>query len=144
MTLVLDAEALSLVARTRTKATATSRAVNMLRAALVEEEEVIVPAAVLAELYRGPRYDQIIDACLNRFPAIVVVDTDRPLAREVGHVLARAGRGSADHVDASVVAVAARNAPAVIATADVEDITTLAACAPGIGVLQVQLARRSK
>lgn len=137
MTLVLDAEALSAVARTGTGTTSTSTAVNMLRATLLHDDEVLVPAAVLAELYRGPRYDQAVDACLNRFPAIVVVDTDRALAREIGHVLARAGRGSDDHVDASVVAVAARTGPALIATADVDDITALAAGARGIRVLRI-------
>ncbi|WP_460715325.1 PIN domain-containing protein [Nocardioides dilutus] len=134
---MLDSEALSAVARTGTRAASTATAVNMLRAALLQEEEILVPAAVLAELYRGHPHDQVVDACLNRFPAIVVVDTDRALAREIGHVLARAGRGSADHVDASVVAVAARTGPALIATADAADITALAAGMRGVRVLQI-------
>jgi predicted nucleic acid-binding protein len=137
VTVVLDAEALSAVARTAARASSASSAVNLMRAALAHDEEVMVPAAVLAELYRGPQHDQVVDACLGSFPAIVVVDTDRSLAREVGHVLARAGRGSADHVDASVVAVASRNRPAVIATADVDDITALAAGTSGVEILQI-------
>jgi predicted nucleic acid-binding protein len=136
VTWVLDAEALSVVAKSSTRSQS-SRTLGFLQVALSDDDEILVPAVVLAELYRGRQHDQVVDACLSRFPAIVVVDTDRSLAREVGHVLARAGRGSADHVDASVVAVAARNGPAVIATADVDDITALAAGVPAVSVLQI-------
>lgn len=134
MTLVLDAEALSMVARSAPRAGPKSATVGALRAALLEDGEVLVPAAVLAELSRGREHDQLLDACLSRYPAIVVVDTDRALAREIGHVLARAGRGSADHVDASVVAVAALSGAAAIATADVDDISALAAGLRGVRV----------
>lgn len=133
---MLDAEAFSVLAKSSARSRS-SRTLGVLQAALADDDEILVPAVVLAELYRGRQHDQVVDACLSRFSAIVVVDTDRPLAREVGHVLARAGRGSADHVDASVVAVAARNGPAVIATADVDDIAALAAGVHGVSVLQI-------
>lgn len=127
MNLVLDAEAFSVVARSLGKAPAATRITNALRAALDEGDDVLVPAAVLAESYRGGGHDQAADACLGRFPAFVVVDTDRSLAREIGHLLARAGRGSADHVDAAVVAVAAQAGGGLIATGDPDDMSVLAA-----------------
>lgn len=132
MTFVLDAEAFSMVARTADRPRVAALAV--LHAALADDDEVLVPAAVLAELYRGQHHDQVVDACLSRFPAIVVVDTDRVLAREIGHVLARAGRGSADHVDASVVAVAVLSGGGAVVTADVDDFSALAAGVSGVRV----------
>lgn len=137
MTVVLDAEALSMIARSPEAGSAVSATLGALVAAQTDQSEILVPAAVLAELYRGRQYDQLVDACLSRFPAITVVETDRSLAREIGHVLARAGRGSADHVDASVVAVAVRSRPAVIATADVDDIAALAAEVVGVRIERV-------
>ena len=134
MTLVLDAQALSLVARGLASSGQRVGLLPALLAALNEAEEVLVPAAVLAELYRGRQHDQLVDSCLSRYPAILVVDTDRTLAREIGHLLAQAGRGSQDHVDASVVAVASISGDAAIATADVDDISALAAGLPGIRV----------
>jgi hypothetical protein len=99
--------------------------------------DVLVPAAVLAELYRGPQHDQVLDSCLSRFPAIVVVDTDQAMARDIGHLLARAGRGSADHVDASVVAVAVQAGGGLIMTGDVGDIAALAQGVRGVRVVGV-------
>lgn len=135
MTLVLDAEAMSILARESPKQAVLPVAVLLARAALEEGEEVVVPAAVLAELYRGGHHDQVVDACLSRFFSIVVVDTDQALAREIGHVLARAGRGSADHVDAAVVATAVRSGGGVVATGDVDDISALADGVPGVQVV---------
>ncbi len=50
-----------------------------LEAARRLEREVIVPAVVLAELYRGPQHNQTVDACLSRETAIYVRDTGRSL-----------------------------------------------------------------
>lgn len=126
MTLVLDAEAFSVIARSLQKTGQSSPFLNALRVALEMGDDVLVPAAVLAEAYRGGRHDQVVDACLGRFPAFTVVNTDRSLARQIGHLLADAGRGSADHVDACVVAVAMFAGGGVIATADLDDIAALA------------------
>jgi len=131
--LVLDAEALSAVARSR--AGSPPGAIHAaLRAAVETGRDVVVPAAVLAELYRGGRHDQSVDACLGRFTGIDVADTTRPLARRIGHLLARAGRGSADHVDASVVAAALALGGGVVATGDPGDLEALAAGLPGIAI----------
>jgi hypothetical protein len=47
-----------------------------------------------------------------------VIGTDLALARQIGHILAAAGRGSQDHVDATVVACAKQSSSAVIVTGD--------------------------
>lgn len=120
--LTLDAEALSSLARGG-RHEATVRAA--LAAALAEGVDVLVPAAVLAECYRGSRYDPAIDSCLSRRGGIGVVPTDRPLARRVGHLLASADRGSEHHVDATVVATCATAGGGVILTADAADLTAL-------------------
>jgi hypothetical protein len=53
-----------------------------------------VPSVILAELYRGPRHNHLVDACLSRETGLQVHDTDRPLAKIVGGVLASARAGS--------------------------------------------------
>jgi hypothetical protein len=129
--LALDAEALSRLARGG-QAEAAVRAA--LTAALAERVDVLVPAAVLSEVYRGPRYDPIVDACLAREGGIGVVDTDRSLARRVGHILAAARRGSEHHVDATVVATCALAGGGLILTADVGDLEALTPSGSGIAV----------
>jgi predicted nucleic acid-binding protein len=125
VTVVLDAEALSILARLPARSPSHQALSAILEEALDRGQDVMVPAAVLAELYRDGQHDQVVDSCLRRFPAIIVVDTDQALAREIGHLLTRAGRGSADHVDASVVAAAVRAGGGLIATADLVDIGLL-------------------
>jgi len=75
---------------------------------------------------------------LARYPGIEVKDTTRSLARTIGAILARAGLGSAHHVDATVVAVGVTSpGAAVILTSDPDDITLLAAGDPTIAVFPV-------
>jgi len=59
------------------------------------------------------------------------------VARDIGHLLARAGRGSDDHVDASVVAVAVQAGGGLIMTGDVDDISALAHGVRGVRVVGV-------
>ena len=124
---VLDSEALNvLVAGTQGE-----RIVRTwLEAARRTGGEVLVPAAVLAELYRTARHEANVDTLLAREPGFAVADTDRHLARTIGRLLAQAGRGSADHVDATVVAVAAGQGNAVVITGDRDDIEAIAAGTP--------------
>jgi predicted nucleic acid-binding protein len=97
------------------------------RAAANSGRAVVVPAAVLAEQYRGGRHDAPVDSCLRRYDGIRVVDTTRPLARAVGNLLARAGLASEHHVDATVVAAAIAYGGGVILTSDVDDLKKIAA-----------------
>lgn len=131
--LVLDAEAMSSLARAK-GGRHPGVVVAALRAAVESDSPVVVPAAVLAELYRGGKHDQTVDSCLGEYTGIEVADTDRRVARRIGHVLVRAGRGSRDQVDATVVAVAHTVGRAVIATADPDDLRDLASGLPGITI----------
>lgn len=129
--LALDSEALSSLARSGARERTVRAA---LVAALDEAVDVVVPAAVLAELYRGGSHDQAIDACLAREGGITVVSTDRPLARRIGHLLAATRRGSEHHVDASVVAVCAAAGGGVVLTGDPGDLSELSMGTPAIMV----------
>ena len=83
--LVLDAEALSSLARQRGPHFREVRAA--IEAARRLKREVITPAVILAELYRGRGHNQIVDACMSRESFIGVRDTDREFARYVGGIL---------------------------------------------------------
>jgi predicted nucleic acid-binding protein len=133
--LILDSEALSALAngpvnRRRVVAAA-------LVAARREAAEVVVSAAVLAELYRGPRFDAAIDAVLAR-DALAVVDVTRQSARVAGALLARARMDSAHAVDAFVVAVAYERGGGVILTADEADLARLAGGHPSIRIAELR------
>jgi len=131
--LVLDAEAVSRLAlpgrRTEVKAA--------MAAALRLRRDVVTPAVVLAELYRGPMHSQLVDALLGRETAIAVRDTDRALARLVGGVLSSASAGSEDMVDAHVVAAAVESGGGTVLTGDPDDIERLAAGYPHVHVTTV-------
>lgn len=86
---------------------------------------VRVPSAVLAELYRGPRFDAPLDHLLNG-RGLVVCELTSQIARRAGHLLARAKLSSAHAVDAFVVATALGFESATIATGDPDDIERLA------------------
>lgn len=132
--LVLDSQAFSLLARPGRGRSAVR---DVLQAAWEENTPVVIPAAVLAEQYRGGGHDQVVDSYLGRTTGISVIVTDRELARQVGHLLARARRGSRDHVDATVVATALAGGGGVIATTDSDDLTALASGLPGIAIVGV-------
>lgn len=133
--LVLDSEALSTLARV-------GRHERTVRAAMVaavdEAAEVVVPAAVLAELYRGGPHDQALDGCLAREGGIDIAVTDRPLARRMGHLLAAIGLGSEHHVDASVVAVCAAAGGGVVLTDDPADLSELSSESSSITVRSIK------
>ncbi|MDP4015416.1 MAG: PIN domain-containing protein [Candidatus Nanopelagicales bacterium] len=131
---VLDAEALSrLVNGGRHERTVRAA----LEAAYNTNANAAVPAAVLAELYRGGRRDQALDSFLSRDSSLDVTPTDRGLARTIGNVLAAVGRGSSHHVDASVAAVAIKNGGGVVITADADDLSVLCAGFPGILIQRI-------
>ena len=92
---------------------------------------------ILAELYRGPGHNQVVDASLGRETAIRVRDTDRGFARLVGSVLAAAKAGSEDIADAHVVAAAVEAGGGMILTGDETDLKRLAAPYPNLVVMHV-------
>lgn len=129
--LVLDAGALSALVSRRGGDLQRARA--LLAVAHERAYSVVVPAPVLAELYRGSAADAGIDSALNRTGARVV-DMNRRLARVVGQLLGRDRLDSCHVVDASVVATAVRLGGALIATSDPDDIEALARHHPNVKV----------
>jgi len=130
---VLDAEALVALAGAPGRRNAEVRAA--LRAAARLRREVVVPCVILAELYRGPRHNALVDACMSRETGIRVRDTDRPLARIVGGVLASAKAGSEHLADAHVVAAAIELGGGLVLTADTQDLGRLAASYGNVTVI---------
>ncbi len=133
-TLVLDAEALHALARPDTRGALGLRARAILTVAHELRAPVRVPAPVLAEVCRGPRFDAGVQRVLSG-RGVVVVDLTAPLAREAGRLLARHGLASAHAVDAFVVVTAASFDAAIIATADPDDIGRLCDGMPRVTVL---------
>ena len=132
---VLDNAALAALADNRSPAKETVRAA--MAAAVRLRRDVVVPAVVLAELYRGRGHNQVVDACLSRETGLAVRDTDKSFARLVGGVLAGAGRSSEDIVDAHVVAAAVEAGGGVCLTGDVADLEALAAPYANVVVIDV-------
>lgn len=132
---VLDSEALSLLARGRGSGFETVRAA--LEAARRLGRDVVVPAVILAELYRGPGLNQVVDGCLARESFVMVRDTDRDFARFVGGVLAAAGAGSADLADAHVVAATVECGGGVVLTGDDSDMRRLSSSYSNVDIVRV-------
>jgi predicted nucleic acid-binding protein len=130
--LILDSEALSALGGRTSRRQEEVRAA--MRAAALRNRDIMVPAVVLAELYRGQGHNQMVDACLARETGILVRDTDRPLARLVGGVLSGAKADSRFLADAHVVAAAVEVGGGVVLTGDGDDLAMLAAPYPNIMV----------
>jgi predicted nucleic acid-binding protein len=133
--LVLDAEALSSLARQRGPHFREVHAA--LEAARRLNRDVITPAVILAELYRGRGHDQVVDSCLSRESFIDVRDTDREFARYVGGVLTAARADSRDLADAHAVAAAVEAGGGVILTGDQDDLERLAAAYPNVHIAAI-------
>jgi predicted nucleic acid-binding protein len=130
---VLDAGALEALAGRRGRRSREVRAA--LRAAARLHREVVVPAVILAELYRGPRHNSLVDACLSRETGLQIRDTDRSLARLVGGVLAAAKAGSHHLADAHAVASAVDLGGGLVLTTDPDDLGRLAAAFANVTVI---------
>ncbi len=122
--LVLDCEALNVLARPGDRGVNAERARAVLATAHERRALVRVPAPVLAEVYRGPRYGAAIDHLLNG-KGLLVVPLTQEIARVAGHLLAKAKLGSDHAVDAFVVATALAFDTALIATGDPIDMRRL-------------------
>jgi len=131
--LILDSEALNVLANTSSRGASLLRARAILTVAAENRSLVRVPAPVLAELYRGAGRDAALDRVLNG-RGINVVDLTRDMARRAGNLLAMAELSSAHAVDAFVVATALSCTTAIIATSDPGDIGRLAAPFPQLKI----------
>lgn len=133
--LVLDAAALSSLARRRGARFQEVHAA--LEAARRLRRDVVSPAVILAELYRGPGQNQVVDSCLSRESFIDVRDTDREFARYVGGVLGAARADSRDLADAHVVAAAVEAGGGLVLTTDEDDLNRLSAPYPNVHVAPI-------
>ena len=94
--------------------------------------DVVVPAVTLAELYRGVRRTQNVDAALTPHERYLVIrNTERALARLVGALLASVKLGSAHIADAHVAAVAVEE-QGLILTGDPDNMERLVAGTPTV------------
>lgn len=123
--LILDSDAVNALANATERGVLADRARSILTVAHERGALVRVPAPVLAEVCRGPRYDPPIDHLLAS-RGIVVSDLTQTVAKRAGHLLGRAKLSSAHAVDAFVVATALLFDVAVIATGDPADMRRLA------------------
>jgi len=104
------------------------RAWRAIRTAVERAAPPTVPAVVLTQVWRSGRQANLgraLDQCR-------VEPVDERLAKAAGVLCGRSG--TADAVDAIVVASAARRGDAVI-TSDPNDIAALATHAPGVSVI---------
>lgn len=125
LAVVLDSQAVTALAERNHRRN--RHVMRYLEAARRLKRPVIVPTVVLAELYRGPGRNALVDSCLARQEdALELRDTDRAFARLVGSVLATASAGSSELADAHVVAAAVANNGGVVVTSDRGDIERLA------------------
>ena len=121
---VLDAEALSVLASPKERGSARRWAQAVLEAVERRAGHAVVPAPVLAETSRTRARRAAVDRVLR---AVRVVPTDRLIAETAGVLLEAAGMGSANAMDAFVVATAAQTPAAVVLTAAADDLGLLAA-----------------
>ncbi len=128
--LVLDSEALWSLAQ-RQQADSTRRVRALLATALDRDQDVVVPSAVLAELYRGTSADVAVDRLLGR-RGIRVVTAGRRIVRTAGGLRHRDGLDSCHVVDCIVIATAIRLGGGVVATADQGDMASLAREHPNV------------
>jgi predicted nucleic acid-binding protein len=124
--LILDSEAVHALAHATERRVLAERARAILLVAHERRALVRIPAAVLAEVCRGSRFDAAVDRLLNG-RGINVVDLTRPIAQRAGGLLSKAGLPSSHAVGAFVVATALEFEAAIIATGDPVDVKRLAA-----------------
>jgi len=98
------------------------KAIAIVGRALSRENEIMVPATVLAQCWRNDSRQHAV-ARLLKSRTVRVVDLTEAHARAVGVLLG--STGSADVVDAHVVVLARALRATLVVTSDPDDLTTL-------------------
>jgi hypothetical protein len=134
--LILDSEAVNALAHASARGVLADRAHAILTVAHDNRALVRIPAPVLAEVCRGPRFDSAVEHLIAS-RGIGIADLTRPIAQRAGQLLATAKLSSAHAVDAFVVSTALQFDAAVIATGDPNDMRRLAARSSRIRVFAI-------
>ena len=121
---LLDAEALSVLAFPNERGASARRAQAVLAAAAMSGAPVRVSAATLVEAYRSKQREAGLNRVLNQ--GIEVLPVDAGTAKVASRLLANAGLASSSAIDAIVVATAIRLGSTMILTSDPDDLTLLA------------------
>ena len=128
---VLDAEAVSVLASPKERGSAARRAQAVLEAIERRGGFAVVPAPVLAETSRTRARRDAVNRVLGK---LEITPTDRRIAEIAGVLLAGAAFDSASAIDAFVVATAAVRQSAVVLTGDPGDLNMLAVSAPNVAI----------
>ena len=107
--LILDSEALNALAKRIERGVLADRARAILEVAMQRGGLVRVPASVLAEVCRGPRFDAAVNHVLSS-RGVRVENLTESIARRAGALLAKAKLSSTHAVDAFVVSPLLRQA----------------------------------
>jgi predicted nucleic acid-binding protein len=129
---LLDTEALSVLASPNERGASARRAQAILKAAALRNAPVRTTAAVLAEACRGQARDAAVSRILNR--GVDVLSVDRGTARVAARLLNEADLDSCSAIDAIVVATAIRLGGAFIVTSDPDDLSRLARDHPDVEI----------
>ncbi len=133
--LLLDSEALSAIARG--PAVRRDRVRALMSEMRRRELPVATVAAVLAEVVRDRASDAAVFSGLRR-ERVEVRPVGTSVGVRAGQLLGAAGAGSRLAVDAFIIAVADLAGGAVVATADLEDLTRLGQHADAVTVASIQ------
>jgi predicted nucleic acid-binding protein len=132
---LLDTEALSVLASPKERGASARRAQAILQAAAIRNAPVRTSAAVLVEACRGRARDTAVARVLNQ--GIDVLHVGRGTARVAARLLPEANLDSCsaiDAIDAIVVATAIRLGGTLIVTSDPDDMSRLAMDHPDVEV----------
>jgi predicted nucleic acid-binding protein len=129
---LLDTEALSVLASPKERGASARRAQAILHAAALRYAPVRTSAAVLVEACRGQARDAAVARILNQ--GVDVLSVDRGTARVAARILNEANLDSCSAIDAMVVATAIRLGGALIVTSDPDDLSRLAMDHPDVEI----------
>ena len=129
---VLDTEALSVLASPKERGTSARRAQAVLQAASIRKAPVRTSTAVLVEARRGRSRDAAVNRVLNQ--GVDALPVDCGTARVAARLLDSAGLDSDSAIDAIVVATAVRLGGALVLTSDPEDLGRLAMDHPNVKI----------
>jgi hypothetical protein len=135
LTVILDSEALSVLADPTERGATAKRAQAVLVAARVEGAQIRVPAVVVIEASTTRTRRENVRRLINSHRGVGVLNLDSDIALIASELLERTHLGNEHLVDATVAATAIKVSPgSIIATADPKDLRTLVGDERGIEI----------